>query len=61
LASGARLSADPQQRDRVRGEGGRKDGVAFDHAGIAVRGLFAGRAAIKKRNRKPALGEMQPD
>jgi len=55
------LERDPQQRDRIRGEGGRKDGVAFDHAGIAVRGLFAGCAAIQKRNRKPALGEMQPN
>src|SRR5262249_51100342 len=55
------LERDPQQRDRIRGEGGRKDGVAFDHAGIAVRGLLAGCAAIEERNRKPVLGEMQPN
>ena len=55
------LERDPQQRDRIRREGGGKDGITFDHAGIAVGGLFARRAAVHEGNGKPALGEMQPD
>jgi hypothetical protein len=55
------LERHPQQRDRVGREGGRKDGVAFDHAGIAVRGFFARRAAIDERNAEAALGEVQRD
>src|SRR5262249_14843336 len=35
--------------------------VAFDHAGIAVRGFFARRAAIDERNGEAALGEVERD
>ncbi len=50
-----------QQGQRMGRKSGRKDGVAFDDAGIAVRGLLARRATVEERHRKPALGQMQPD
>ncbi len=55
------LERHAQERDRVGRKGGRKDGVAFDHPGIAVGGLFADRTAIDERNRKAAFGEVQRD
>ena len=35
------LERDPQQRRKTARERGRKDRVAFDHAGVAVGGLLA--------------------
>ena len=46
---------------QIRRKGLRKDGVAFDDAGIAVGGPLARLGAIDQRNRKPALDEMQRD
>ena len=55
------LERDPQQRRQSRRKRRRKDGVAFDDAGIAVGRPLARPAAIDQRDREAALGEMQRD
>ena len=55
------LERDAKQRQPIRRKGLRKDGVAFDDAGIAVGGPLRRPGAVDQRNRKPAFDEMQRD
>ena len=55
------LERDAQQRRPARREGCRKDGIAFDDAGIAVGGALARAAAVDQRDRQAALGEVHRD
>ena len=55
------LERDAKQCHPIRRKGLRKDGVAFDNAGIAVGGPLPRTSAVDQRNRKPALDEMQRD
>ena len=53
------LERDPQQGGKTRREGGRKNRVAFDYAGIAVGGLLARIAAVDERDAQALPGELQ--
>src|SRR5580704_1943905 len=55
------LERNAQQRSPVRRERRRKDGIAFDDAGIAVGGALTRPAAVDERNRDPPFDEMDRD
>ncbi len=61
IGLGRALERDAQQGRPIGRKGGRKDRIAFDHAGIAVGGLLARPAAVDERRRQTALGELEPD
>ena len=50
-----------KKRRPIRRECRRKDGVALDNAGIAIRGPLARAAAVDQRHRAAALDQMQCD